>query len=121
MARLRSRLHQLRLRCRHRQRNLSRMADKTRFIEALQDSGRDGIDDLIEYLETETDFFTAPASTQYHGAVPGGLVAHSLAVMDAVVEPLISTCTVQSADVQSALSVFRNAKDSMKDAGRRSR
>lgn len=40
---------------------------------------RKGITELLDYLET-TDFFTAPASTKYHGAYPGGLVEHSLNV-----------------------------------------
>lgn len=41
---------------------------------------RDGINDLIDYLINETDFFIAPASTRYHGSFEGGLVSHSLAV-----------------------------------------
>jgi hypothetical protein len=40
---------------------------------------RDGADKLLDYL-TKTDFFTAPASTRYHGAYEGGLVQHSLNV-----------------------------------------
>lgn len=43
---------------------------------------RDGIDELLEYLETETDFFYAPCSTRYHLSVEGGLVEHSLNVFD---------------------------------------
>lgn len=41
---------------------------------------RPGAEDLLAWLETQTDFFTAPASTKYHGAYPGGLVDHSLNV-----------------------------------------
>ena len=40
---------------------------------------RDGIDGLMAWLES-TDFYSAPSSTRYHGAEPGGLVAHSIAV-----------------------------------------
>ena len=40
---------------------------------------RDGIQDLMAWLEN-TDFFTAPASTRYHGAYEGGLLEHSLNV-----------------------------------------
>lgn len=40
---------------------------------------RYGIDGLMSWLDS-TDFFTAPASTKYHGAEPGGLCAHSLSV-----------------------------------------
>lgn len=39
---------------------------------------------LLHYLEFETDFFTAPASTRYHGACEGGLVAHSLNVYESL-------------------------------------
>lgn len=41
---------------------------------------RDGARELLEYLVNKTDFFTAPASTKFHGAVEGGLVAHSIGV-----------------------------------------
>ena len=40
---------------------------------------RDGIDDLMALLDS-TDFYSAPSSTRYHGAEPGGLAAHSIAV-----------------------------------------
>ena len=40
---------------------------------------RPGIDQLLEYLES-TNFFVAPASRNYHGNYPGGLVEHSLNV-----------------------------------------
>ena len=41
---------------------------------------RDYADAMLEWLERETDFFEAPASTKHHGAHPGGLVEHSLNV-----------------------------------------
>lgn len=40
---------------------------------------RDGIENLLTWLDS-TDFYTAPASTKYHGSHPGGLVDHCLAV-----------------------------------------
>lgn len=40
---------------------------------------RNGKDKLIEWL-CKTDFFTAPASTRFHGACESGLVMHSLNV-----------------------------------------
>jgi len=40
---------------------------------------RSGADKLLEYI-VSTDFFTAPASTRYHGSFEGGLAAHSLNV-----------------------------------------
>lgn len=45
---------------------------------------RPGAADLLAWLETQTDFFTAPASTKYHGAYEGGLVDHSLNVYAAL-------------------------------------
>ena len=43
---------------------------------------RDGSKELLEYLSNEEkcDFFTAPASTRYHGAYKGGLAEHSINV-----------------------------------------
>lgn len=46
---------------------------------------RDGIGDLMEWLRG-SDFFTAPASTRYHGAFEGGLLDHSLAVHDQLMD-----------------------------------
>ncbi len=40
---------------------------------------RDGVEQLLEWLDS-TDFFTAPASTRFHGACREGLVYHSLNV-----------------------------------------
>lgn len=42
---------------------------------------RSGIDNLLLYLHS-TDFYTAPASTRFHGAEECGLVKHSLAVYE---------------------------------------
>ena len=42
---------------------------------------REGAEKLLDYLcSTQSDFFTAPASTRYHGSYKGGLVEHSLNV-----------------------------------------
>lgn len=51
------------------------------ICEKLRNTKRDGIEHLIHYLE-ETDYFTAPASTKYHGAYEGGLAEHSVNVLD---------------------------------------
>lgn len=42
---------------------------------------RPGADRLLEWLE-ETDFFTAPASTRFHGNYEGGLCEHSVNVWE---------------------------------------
>lgn len=42
---------------------------------------REGADKLLEYLcGPQSDFFTAPASTRYHGSYQGGLAEHSVNV-----------------------------------------
>ena len=50
---------------------------------------RDGAEDLLEYLcGSGSDFFTAPASTRFHGNYPGGLCEHSLNVFQCLNEYL---------------------------------
>jgi hypothetical protein len=56
------------------------MDDKERFIDYCRAIKRPGMDKLLEWLE-KTDFYTAPASSRYHGAYPGGLLRHSLHVL----------------------------------------
>ena len=41
---------------------------------------REGIENLLAYLEEKTDFFTAPSSSKFHLNEPGGLCLHSLNV-----------------------------------------
>ena len=50
------------------------------FNKALTFIKREGVSDLVKWLEEDTDFFTAPASTQYHGNYEGGLLEHSMNV-----------------------------------------
>lgn len=57
------------------------MGNKERFIELLRSTNRDGVENLINWLET-TDFYKAPASTRFHGSHEGGLLEHSLNVYD---------------------------------------
>ena len=55
---------------------------REKFDKAVAHIKRDGIEDLINWLEHETDFFTAPASTRFHGNYDGGLLEHSLHVVE---------------------------------------
>lgn len=52
---------------------------KKQFCEVLRATQRPGIEQVLAQLES-LGFFTAPASTRFHGAEPGGLLAHSLNV-----------------------------------------
>ena len=54
---------------------------KEKFLELLKTVNREGINDLIEFIQ-KTDFFKAPASTRFHGDYEGGLVEHSLKVYE---------------------------------------
>ena len=58
------------------------MSPKEQFLEIYRKHiHREGADKLLEYLlSPSSDFFTAPASTRYHGARPEGLCEHSLNV-----------------------------------------
>ena len=59
--------------------------NKQEFIKILRENvHRDGIAQLIDYLENKSDFFTAPASTLFHGSYEGGLCEHSLNVYHAL-------------------------------------
>lgn len=64
------------------------MAERTareEFEARLLSVEREGVSDLWEWLQG-TDFLRAPASTRWHGAHEGGLVEHSLAVHDRLVQ-----------------------------------
>ncbi len=56
------------------------MGYKEDFIALFEEQvHREGASELLAWLQT-TDFFTAPASTRFHGACAQGLVLHSLNV-----------------------------------------
>lgn len=57
------------------------ISNKERFLAICENIKRDGMEDLVKWLE-KSDFFTAPASRMYHGDYEGGLVEHSLNVYD---------------------------------------
>ena len=55
---------------------------KEQFLDICRNTiHRDGLEDLLDWL-MKADFFTAPASTKYHGAYAGGLCQHSLDVYE---------------------------------------
>ena len=54
---------------------------KEEFLKLLRQVKREGIEELIQFLE-KSDFFKAPASTRFHGDHEGGLVEHSLKVYE---------------------------------------
>lgn len=69
-------------------RNGSIAAAREEFTKIFKENiTREGSDKLLEFLE-KSDFFTAPASTRYHGAYEGGLLRHSLNVYECLTEYL---------------------------------
>ena len=62
------------------------MKTKERIIRILRDTDRIGMNDLVRFLQCDTDFFEAPASTKHHCAYAGGLAEHSLSVYDTLVK-----------------------------------
>ncbi len=66
------------------------MTAKERFYAIYTEQiKREGADRLLDYLSSAgCDFFTAPASTRFHGAYEGGLCEHSLNVYDCLCDYL---------------------------------
>ncbi|MBQ3181582.1 MAG: hydrolase [Clostridia bacterium] len=58
------------------------MTKKEEFLKIYTENiEREGADKLLEYLlSSQSDFFTAPASTRFHGSYEGGLLEHSINV-----------------------------------------
>ena len=54
---------------------------KEEFIELLKSTNREGMENLLNFLE-KSDFYKAPASTRFHGNYEGGLLEHSLKVYE---------------------------------------
>ena len=54
---------------------------KEEFLNLLKSVDREGMDNLINFIE-KSDFFKAPASTRFHGSYEGGLLEHSMKVYE---------------------------------------
>ena len=61
--------------------------NKERFEAEMAKVKRDGVKQLMNYIRT-SDMYTAPASTRFHLSVSGGLLQHSLNVLDALRDSL---------------------------------
>lgn len=65
------------------------MTNQERFLSIFNEKiTREGSAELLDFLQNKSDFFTAPASTRYHGACEGGLLEHSLNVYDCLCDIL---------------------------------
>ena len=59
--------------------------ERTDISDTIVLCDRPGIPDLIKFL-ADSDFYTAPCSTKFHLACPGGLAQHTLNVMNCAAE-----------------------------------
>ncbi len=55
------------------------------FRNTLSAIDREGMDALMQFIE-KSDFYTAPASTRFHGAAEGGLLMHSVNVYNCLLK-----------------------------------
>lgn len=61
------------------------MSKKNKILELLDATDRQGIDEVMDWMQ-KSDFFFAPASTAFHGNYEGGLAEHSLNVYTAAMQ-----------------------------------
>lgn len=101
--------------------------NKEKFIELVKSISIEGanIDGLISFLEG-SDFFTAPASTQYHNSYEGGLCEHSLNVYSnllkivdnfAMEHSIVKTTTEDGMEVEENIVKPRYSLDTLKIVG----
>lgn len=62
---------------------MNREQNIARFEAELSSVQRPGMDKLLNFIR-KSDFYTAPASTRFHLSCEGGLLQHSLNVLDAL-------------------------------------
>lgn len=63
-----------------------KMSIKQTILSRLHSINRPGMSDLIHYLTTESDYFTAPASIKGHSNYPYGLAIHSHNVVELLIQ-----------------------------------
>lgn len=100
------------------------MENKERFLEICSLIKRDGIENLLDWLE-KSDFYTAPASTRFHRSYPGGLLEHSLNVYDQLNRLLVAYPEVEVSEETVAIcalfhdvckvNVYKQSKRNKKD------
>ena len=77
---------------------------KEEFLMLLRSVDREGMDELINFIE-KSDFFKAPASTRFHGSYEGGLLEHSLNVYKLLCEK-VKNCPIEMNVSQDSLIII---------------
>ena len=65
---------------------LDHLAGRYEAIQLQVEERKGEFDDFISFLERETSWLSAPASTRFHLAVPGGLLEHSINVAETILK-----------------------------------
>jgi hypothetical protein len=79
-----------------------------RVVFEILKTERNGIAALIKWLDEETDYFIAPASTKFHGAYEGGLAEHSWNVFDLLVKKDAQYMTCYPYDTLAICGLFHD-------------
>ena len=91
----------------------NRQANINRFEAEMAKVTRDGVDKLMAFIR-KSDMYAAPASTRFHLSVTGGLLQHSLNVLDALRANLTKnddgTYSYEVAGVPAARVTAKNAE-----------
>lgn len=95
--------------------------NKQEFINLIKSINREfDRDKLIDWLENKSDFFTAPASTNYHRSCEGGLCDHSLNVYYALKNlnyGYMSELTATPEEVEQGIHKYKYDEDTLKIVG----
>jgi len=77
---------------------------KEEFIKLLESTKREGMEEVINFLE-KSDFFKAPASTRFHGDYEGGLAEHSMKVYE-ILKEKVKTASIQIDTPEESLIIM---------------
>lgn len=80
------------------------MVLKEKIIRLLKDAKRDGMDNLIAWME-DNGYFTAPCSTSHHLCKEGGLAEHSMNVFNIMDDLAIQLCNAEHHDLVSSIII----------------
>jgi hypothetical protein len=61
---------------------MATVTERYERLKSVVTKRKEEFDRLIEFMETETEFLTAPASTRFHMSKEGGLLEHSVNVCE---------------------------------------
>lgn len=94
------------------------MSAKDDFLKIYHENiHRAGADELLAWLE-KSDFFTAPASTKYHGAHEGGLCEHCLNVYNRLLKAIagMDIASPQNTPISETMAICALLHDICKTA-----